>query len=77
MICQSCKTRGTEAQYAWQPLGPDEKATSFMALGSHYRGFPVIKICGTCKHRIEQGQPVYFAVKSQQWLCEEGRVSRV
>jgi len=40
--CQICKR--DEACSAFQPFGPDEKPHKFMmALGYHYRGFPVIK----------------------------------
>lgn len=77
MNCQCCKERGTEAQHAWQPLGPGEKVTSFMTLGSHYRGFPVVKICGACKVRIETGQPVYFTVRKVTMICEDGKATQL
>lgn len=77
MTCQCCKTRGMEAQWAWQPLGPDERAASFTTLGNHYRGFPVVKVCGACKHRVETGQPVHFAVRKIAMVCEDGKVEQV
>lgn len=45
--CQLCKTK--EAIWAWQPDGPGEDEYTFTALGHHYRGFPVVKVCEPCK----------------------------
>ena len=41
------------AAYAWQPFGPDSSPVGTMtALGSHYRGFPVLKLCTACHDDI-------------------------
>lgn len=62
--CQLC--RKEEAIWAWQPFGPDSDSRSFASLGSHYRGFPVIKICDTCKGRIAYGkQLIVFTYKNR------------
>ena len=54
--CERCKRMNKEtigeALWAWQPFGPDEQP-SYSLLGSHYRGFPVIKICDDCKKETE------------------------
>jgi len=41
-----------EAIYAWQPFGPGDDYNCFTSPGSHYRGFPVIKVCDDCRTRI-------------------------
>ena len=43
--CQACKKR--QAIYAAQFIGED--VPTFSLLGSHYRGFKVIKVCEVCK----------------------------
>lgn len=47
MKCQICKH--ADAEWSWQPWGPDESPLSFTLPGSHYRGFPVVKVCDFCK----------------------------
>lgn len=49
----SCKFCEQNADWAWQPFGPGESPFSFTTLGSHYRGFAVIKICNDHKIKIE------------------------
>jgi hypothetical protein len=48
VTCELCVREGraktNDAAWAWQPFGPD-KQPSYTLLGSHYRGFQVIKIC--------------------------------
>jgi hypothetical protein len=44
MKCQVCKQE--QAEWAWQPFGPNETPDSYTLIGSHYRGFPVIKVGG-------------------------------
>jgi len=53
-ICRHARTI-----HAFQPFGPDDKPL-FTALGSHYRGFPVIPVCDECKQRILSGAPYSF-----------------
>ena len=65
--CKLCRER--EAEWAWQPFGPDEEVASFSFLGSHYRGFPVIKVCDPCKQDIERtlavGGSIVFSYKNK------------
>jgi len=46
--CQICDTN--EAEWAMQYVASDRP--SFSSLGSHYRGFPVTKVCDPCKEGI-------------------------
>ena len=45
--CQLCLQN--EAMWAMQYVG-DDKPT-FTLLGSHYRGFRVVKVCDACKEK--------------------------
>ena len=49
----SCKFCSQHAEWAWQPFGPDESPFLFTTLGSHYRGFRVLKVCDSHKSKIE------------------------
>ena len=42
--CQICRKR--EAEWAMQYIGED--TPTFSTLGSHYRGFKVVKVCDEC-----------------------------
>lgn len=76
MKCQACKEQ--EAAWAWQPFGPDEKPDCYTLLGSHYRGFPVIKVCNSCKSAFETGDfPVTFAYKGRRFIGKEHEVHEV
>jgi hypothetical protein len=57
--CEICTQE--EATLAWQPFGPDENALeAFTLLGSHYRGFAVIKVCRLCCDDIQNdGHPEF------------------
>jgi len=60
--CQVCHEG--EAIYAWQPFGPAEEyfeGDAFLAPGHHYRGFPVIKVCGGCQEEIASGIAIQFS----------------
>lgn len=48
--CQICKTN--EAIWAAQYIEGDEPTFSF--LGSHYRGFKMVKVCDECKEKPEE-----------------------
>ena len=73
MKCHSCHEQ--EAQWAWQPFGPDETPESFQLLGSHYRGFPVIKVCSTCKSAFQTGDfVVRFTYKGHRFLAKDHTV---
>ena len=41
------------ADWAWQPFGPSEDYNCFTTPGSHYRGFPVLKLCDEHKTAIQ------------------------
>ncbi len=49
--CQLCKQN--EAEWAMQFVAED--TPSFSALGSHYRGFSVTKVCDKCRE-LAQGK---------------------
>lgn len=73
MKCQACKEQ--VAEWAWQPFGPSESPDSFALLGSHYRGFPVVKVCGSCKSAFQSGDvQVFFSYKGHQFVGENHRV---
>ena len=56
-----CKFCGAAAGWSWQPNGPGEVLT-FTTLGSHYRGFAVIKVCDACKAQIEDDSNVMLLI---------------
>jgi len=71
MRCQCC--RSEEAQWSWQPFGPDAEAqTAFALPGSHYRGFPVIKVGDHCKLKIGQLQEVHFSYRGNLYTFADG-----
>lgn len=78
--CQICKCE--DATTAWQPFGPAESPMSFSFLGSHYRGFPVVKVCDTCRLQAIEGAannrsgPVHFAYKGVQYVFDGGHTPR-
>ena len=73
MKCQSCKTN--EATWNWQPDGLNEDPRQgFTAFGWHYRGFPVIKVCGACKDNITDGNDVQFQYKGKSLLLQGGDI---
>lgn len=59
------------AVWGWQPFGPDfDNRLTFTTLGSHYRGFPVIKVCDECKRKIEDGVSLKFWVSRRQKITQ-------
>ena len=73
--CQICAC--DPAEIAWQPLGPGSDANTFTTLGSHYRGFPVIKICFTCQSNIKVGIPAQFTINDQTFIGTAEKVYEV
>lgn len=70
--CASCNG---QAQWAWQPFGPDESQVgSFTSFGSHYRGFPVLAICDGCKDKAEAGQKLYATYKGSEFAVQQQAV---
>ena len=61
MKCRVCRSK--EAEWAWQPWGPGKENDTFTLPGSHYRGFPIVKICTDCKERIQKGAAVTVIYK--------------
>lgn len=61
-------------KWAWQPFGPDESIYSFTLAGSHYRGFPVIKIADDEKAEIESGKRFMFIYKGIEYVVKDGKV---
>src|SRR2546421_291439 len=73
MKCQACHER--ETQWAWQPFGPDETPESFQLLGSHSRGFPIVKVCSACKSAFQTGDfVVRFTYKGHRFLAQDHAV---
>jgi len=66
--CEVCKQ--SEAEWAWQPFGPDENPRTFTTLGSHYRGFPVLAICNHCEYKISNKfeHDTHFTYKSRCYV---------
>ncbi len=77
MKCQICQRE--QAVWAWQPLGPSETPDdSYALIGSHARGFPVIKVGDTCKYAFQTGDfPVYFTYKGFRYLGQHHAVREV
>lgn len=71
--CQCCKEE--EALFAWQPFGPDDNPASYTTLGSHYRGFPVIKVCFWCKTAFASGDfEVTFTYNKTRYVGKDHKV---
>lgn len=76
MKCQCCKEQ--EAEWAWQPFGPGETANEYALPGSHTRGFPVVKVCDSCKRAFQTGDfPVRFEYKGFKYVAKDHNVSEV
>lgn len=76
MKCQACKEQ--EAEWAWQPFGPGETPNEYSFLGSHARGFPIIKVCDSCKNAFQRGDfPVKFTYKGHSYVGEHHQVREV
>jgi hypothetical protein len=74
MKCQCCKEE--EALFAWQPFGPDGNPASYTTLGSHYRGFPVIKVGLACKTAFTSGDfEVEFVYKRTHYVGKDHQIS--
>ena len=71
--CQACRTN--DRVWTWQPFGPDETTLCFTTLGSHYRGFPAIGICDTCRTRVINGRPaLLFTYKNTNYFSLNGEI---
>lgn len=63
-----------EAVWAFQPFGPDEDIRWMAMLGSHYRGFPIIKIGELAREQIERGEYVQFRYSEVWYVAIDGKV---
>lgn len=71
--CQLCKE--ATACWAWQPFGPSADVASMTTLGSHYRGFAVIKVCNGCRLKIVSGElDEAFMHKANHYVLSGGKV---
>lgn len=71
--CRICRER--EGDIIWQPFGPDESHLCFTTPGSHYRGFPAVRVCFRCKFLIEMGAKgsIVFRYKYKlYWVSDTG-----
>lgn len=70
MRCQICEAE--EITWAWQPLGPDQDVKkAFVLLGSHTRGFPVVKVGDACKKSIQAGVETTYTYKHRQYTANQ------
>lgn len=75
-----CQILGGENQaaWAWQPFGvADDPRETFTMLGSHYRGFPVIKVSDEAKRRIQAGETVNFTYHKRLYAVRGNEVSEI
>lgn len=72
MKCQCCKQE--EAEFAWQPFGPDTAAASYTLLGNHSRGFPVIEVGQACKTAFTSGNEVSFIYKNSRYVGKNRKI---
>lgn len=69
--CQLCKA---EAIWAWQPFGPGDPPGTLATLGSHYRGFPVVKVCEYHADRVRTGRRVDFGYGPKWYAVQDGEL---
>jgi hypothetical protein len=73
MKCQICREQ--ESEWAWQPFGPNDNPATYALLGSHYRGFPVVKVCILCKSAFLAGDfEVRFEYKGFKYIGKDHKV---
>lgn len=77
--CNCCiyQTTDNQAVWAWQPFGPGGVADTFTTLGSHYRGYPVVKVCDGCKKKLQSGESVKFSHKRRHYVIFRGLINEV
>ncbi len=71
--CQICKKH--EAIYAWQPDLGNGVREIFYCLGSHIRGFMVVKVCDDCRKIIRSGGNVFFTYRGINWWTQGDRLA--
>jgi hypothetical protein len=66
------------AVWAWQPFGlSDDAGETFTMLGSHYRGFPVIKVSDEAKQKIQSGETVNFVYQKRLYTVKQRELFEV
>ena len=66
--CRICHAPRS-AIWLWQPCGPSDRIDdAFACPGYHYRGFPAIPVCDTCRGKIKAGEPVTFTYKGRSFV---------
>lgn len=70
MKCRICSSN--EAYSFCQPFGPEDKPV-FVREGYHYRGFPVIRVCDTCKESIESGKELAITYRNHKMTINESK----
>lgn len=67
-----------QATWAWQPFGvADNVRETFTTLGSHYRGFPVIKVSDAAKRLIQTGETVNFTYSKRLYTVIGNQISEI
>jgi hypothetical protein len=69
-ICGPGALGDRSAVWAWQPFGPDERVAAFTVAGSHYRGFPAIKVCSFCREDLVQGCRRGFTYRGERFVAD-------
>ena len=73
-----CQVLSGQAVWAWQPFGvSDNPRETFTMLGSHYRGFPVIKVSDEAKRRIQFGDEINFVYQKRLYTLRGAEVFEV
>ena len=67
---------GEMAPWAWHPFGPGEPLT-FMMPGSHYRGFPVLRVCQDHKTELQAQKEDIALTYRQTPMCYAPAIDRV
>lgn len=76
MKCQICKEE--QAAWSWQPFGPGETPNEYALIGSHTRGFPVIKVGDVCKNAFQTGDfEVKFSYEGCHFIGKNHQVKEI
>jgi hypothetical protein len=67
--CAMCGLK-RECAWTWQPFGPGDDPNCFVAPGSHYRGFPALPCCETCKMHYQFGGVAHFTYKGKRFKVD-------
>jgi len=72
--CVICGRNGNDTDWIWQPFGPAEDANCFTLPGSHYRGFPAIRICSYHRNAFLRGHDFVFRFKYKLYWVQDKEV---